>query len=356
MRQQYLSIIKKFSQSSPLFCFPKKILKDVVNLEISIKDNFLKGKSALMCDKYVRSILIKKININIFDDQILFNGECCPEEFRRIFLLLKQKNTSNLVAAGGGKVLDMAKYLKKEIPGLNLINIPTSAATCAAFTPVSVIYDREGCYLNTIDTTPPDVLIIFYDFFMELPFVFFAAGAMDTLSKFYETNIFYKYEREKNFFDKYTRDLSFILKKNIFKILKKDKDYIKDSDKKFLTDCNIIYSGLISCVGIKTVTSSIAHALAHAMTIIPKARKYLHGEHIAVALLIQERFLENKKNVNDIKAIINKIDMPVELSQIDVYEGDIDLLYKRYINIKQNEKIYVPVSDDLMYNILEKSL
>ncbi len=356
MRQQYFKIIKKISQSSPLFYFPEKIIKTDKNLEINIKENLLTGNSVLICDKYVRSLLIKKINLNFFDNQILFGGECCPEEFRRVFLILKQNKIKNLVAAGGGKVLDLAKYIKKEIPGLNLINIPTSAATCAAFTPVSVIYDRKGSYLNTIDTTPPDVLIIFYDFFLELPFVFFAAGAMDTLSKFYETDIYYKNEKEKNFYDKYTRNLSLILKKNLFKVLKKNKSNIKDNEKKFLTDCNIIYSGLISCVGIKTITSSIAHCLAHAMTMIPAARKYLHGEHISVALLIQERMLEHNKNIKDIEAIINKIDMPGKLSKIDIYEEDVELLYKRYLNIKQNEKIFVPVQDDLMYNIIIKNL
>lgn len=356
MKQQHINTIKKLYQSNLLFSFPKKVIKITDNLATNISENIVHGKSAVLYDKYVRTIFIKKVNINFFDEQIIFGNEFCPEEFRRIFLILQEKKIKNLIAVGGGKVLDLAKYLKKYFPKINLINIPTSSATCAAFTPVSVIYNKDGNYLNTLDTVPPDVLIIDYEFFMDLPMVLFAAGIMDTLSKFYETEIFYKNVSKKSFYDIYTKDLSFMVKSNIFKIVKKTKTYLKDEEKIFLTDCNIIYSGLISCVGIKTVTSSIAHALAHAMTAIHKTHKYLHGEHIAVALLIQEEMMQNKKNIKDIEMIINKIDMPDRLSKIGICRDDLHLLYKRYIQIKQNEKIYVPINDNLMYNIMEKRL
>ncbi|MCX8093000.1 MAG: iron-containing alcohol dehydrogenase, partial [Candidatus Goldbacteria bacterium] len=318
--------------------------------------NLKKGKTALFFDRYVRSIFIKKADTNFADEQIIFGGECCPEEFRRVFLFVKEKNIKNLIASGGGKILDLAKYIKKIIPEINLINIPTSAATCAAFTPVSVIYNKDGSYLNTLDTKPPDVLIIDYEFFMNLPFVFFAAGVMDTLAKFYETELFYKNEKNKNFFDNYTRDLANILKKNIFRIINRYRTNLKEKDKIFLTDCNIIYSGLISCVGSFTVTSSIAHALAHAMTFIPATRKYLHGEHISVTLIIQEQLLGNKKHIIEIEKIITKLDMPFKLSDIGIFEQDIDLLYEKYRQIKQREKIYIPVNDDLMYNIMKKHI
>ncbi len=356
MRQQHLNIIKKLYQSHLKFSFPGKIIRINENPQKNIIDNLKKGKIAVLFDKYVHSIFIKKISIDFIDEQIIFGGECSPEEFRRVFLIMKEKNIKNLIAAGGGKVLDLAKYIKKNIPAINLINIPTSAATCAAFTSVSVIYDKQGHYLNTLDTLSPDVLIIDYEFFMDLPFVFFAAGIMDTLAKFFEITVFYKNNKKKNFYDYFVRDLSFIVKNNIFKILKKYRTDLKCSDRIFLTDCNIIYSGLISCAGIKTITSSIAHGLAHAMTFIPQTHKYLHGEHVSVALLLQEQLLENKKNIDDIRKIINKLDMPDSLSKTGINRQDIKLLYEKYIQIKQKEKIYVPVDDDLMYNIIERNI
>lgn len=356
MRQQYFNILKNFYQLNRSFSFPKKVVRVINNLGNHIKKNLVNGKSAVIYDKYVRSIFIKRGDINFFDEQIIFSGECCPEEFRRIFFILKEKKIKNLIAAGGGKVLDIAKYLKSELKDINLINIPTSAATCAAFTPVSVMYNKEGNYLNTIDTISPDILIIDYGFFMDLPAVFFAAGVMDTIAKYYETEIFYKNENEKNFYDIYTKSMAFILKSNIFRIIKKNKSYLKDKDKFFLADCNIIYSGLISCIGIKTVTASVAHALAHAMTVIPQTRKYLHGEHVAVALLIQEHLFKNRKNIHDIELIINKTDMPDRLSKIDICREDLNLLYSRYNRIKQNEKIYIPVNDNMLYNILREKL
>jgi glycerol dehydrogenase-like iron-containing ADH family enzyme len=356
MRQQYFDTIKKSYSHFQKFLFPGKIIKINGGLEKNVSKNLSDGKSAIIYDKYVRSIFIKKVNVNIFDEEITFDGECCPEEFRRVFLVLKERKIRNLVAAGGGKVLDVAKYVKKELPEISLINVPTSSATCAAFTPISVIYNRDGSYLNTLDTVPPDVLIIDYEFFMDLPLVFFAAGIMDTLSKFYETETFYKNEKKKIFYDNFTRDLALVLKRNVFKKIKKSKKCLNDEDRIFFTDCNIIYSGLISCVGIKTVTSSIAHAIAHAMTVIPKARGYLHGEHVSVSLLIQEQLMENKKNVDDVGKITGKIDMPDRLSGVGVLMEELSLLCSRYLQIKRNEKIYVPVDDNLMYNVMEKRL
>ncbi|MCX7698131.1 MAG: hypothetical protein N2114_01520, partial [Candidatus Goldbacteria bacterium] len=84
MRQQHITAIKNFFHSNCKFSFPGKIIRINENLKENIIKNLKKGKTALFFDRYVRSIFIKKADTNFADEQIIFGGECCPEEFRRV--------------------------------------------------------------------------------------------------------------------------------------------------------------------------------------------------------------------------------------------------------------------------------
>ena len=48
-----------------------------------------------------------------------------------------------VVGVGGGRIMDFSKAMA-ETAGLGTVNIPTSIATCAAFTAMSVMYTPEG--------------------------------------------------------------------------------------------------------------------------------------------------------------------------------------------------------------------
>jgi len=102
-----------------------------------------------------------------------FGGEVWPGELYRVRRILAESGADCLLAFGGGKVMDLAKLVKKDIPSLKLINIPTSAATCAAMTPVAVMYDNDGAYKDTIDTPVADEVIIDHEIFYDLPMSFF---------------------------------------------------------------------------------------------------------------------------------------------------------------------------------------
>jgi glycerol dehydrogenase len=118
-----------------------------------------------LSDAFVLRQFGPKIKNKTEMENILFPGECSPGNFFKIKTMLLEKNIETLIAAGGGKTLDLAKYLKREIPGLFLVNIPTSAATCAAATPVAVLYDEKGVYMDTLDVMCPDTVIIDYEIF-----------------------------------------------------------------------------------------------------------------------------------------------------------------------------------------------
>lgn len=70
----------------------------------------------------------------------------CSE--RELAPLLAQPKAA-VVGIGGGKVLDAAKLVaeRAQVP---VVTIPTSAATCAAWTALSNVYDDTGAFLYDV--------------------------------------------------------------------------------------------------------------------------------------------------------------------------------------------------------------
>ena len=77
-----------------------------------------------------------------------YNGFCC----RETALDLAQKGAVDgidmVIGCGGGVVLDFSKCLA-DIAGVPLVTMPTSSATCCAFTPIAPCYTPEGRYIST---------------------------------------------------------------------------------------------------------------------------------------------------------------------------------------------------------------
>lgn len=312
-----------------------------------------KGKPALLSDKYVARLFGAKIRNNAEMESIVFPGECSPGNFFRIKNILLDAGVETLIAAGGGKALDLAKYLKREIPGLFLINIPTSAATCAAATPVSVLYDEKGVYMDTLDTLCPDVVIVDYEMFYDLPMPFFAAGAIDAMAKYYEAAAYCENTKDAGPYDLFmlqTIKLSYIkLKKLVLENWRRPDNAVK----KQLVDLIITESAQLSCLGRHTVTAGIAHALAHSVTASPRANEFLHGEHVAVGLIIQEKYLKNQEQLAEIRELCAIMELPASFQDLGVTEEDLPAVEKLYNSIISREKIFVPKRDVLLYNIVE---
>ncbi len=333
------------------FSFPGKIVKKQGALAIAA--GMAEGRAAVFADSYVIKTFGPAIGGGI--ENIRFSGECSPGEFFRVKTILLEKKIRTLIALGGGKTLDLAKYLKREIPGLKLISAPTSAATCAAYTPVTVLYDEQGVYMDTLDTACPDVLIFDYGVFGTLPMPFFAAGAMDTLAKYYETASYFENGKDVNSYDAFIYETAGRLRKELKKLVLK-KWVAQDIDtRRRLAEINILESGYVSCLGRFTATAGMAHAVAHAITASKKAGEFLHGEHVSAGLMVQEYYLENKDRLAEIEGLAAVMELPVRLSALGVVKEEMPEIIRLYDRIKAREKILVPEREELMYNIIKRN-
>jgi glycerol dehydrogenase-like iron-containing ADH family enzyme len=288
---------------------------------------------------------------------ITFSGEVWPGELYRVKKALADARADCLFAMGGGKAMDLAKLVKNDLPDMKLVNIPTSAATCAAMTPVSVMYDREGAYSDTIDSAVPDEVVMDYRIFYRLPIGFFAAGAADAISKYYETLAARRVlKKELNALDDAAFSIAEASKDKLKDIIYLKWDRVAEAERRELADINIIMSGMASCTGRYSVMGLFAHGMAHAATHMEKAGEFLHGEHVSAGLVIQEGMLNNKKNIAEIKSMFEIMDVPMGLSAIGVKKDDLKQLYAAFEKIDNREKISVYAPGKLLYNKLQAYL
>src|SRR6476469_10749048 len=94
-----------------------------------------------------------------------------------------------IIGVGGGKALDAAKLLAYQCQ-LPVVTVPTSAATCAAWTALSNIYSDQGGFLYDVPLQKcPDLLVLDYALIQTAPQRTLVAGIGDAIAKWYEASV-----------------------------------------------------------------------------------------------------------------------------------------------------------------------
>ena len=78
-----------------------------------------------------------------------YGGECSRENIQRLADAAAAHQADVIVAVGGGKALDTGKAVGAERQ-LPVVTVPTIAATCAAVTPLSVLYNGKGEFAGNL--------------------------------------------------------------------------------------------------------------------------------------------------------------------------------------------------------------
>ena len=142
-------------------------------------------KALLLTQNLIRKSLAQQHLEGIF---YTYTGFCCKETCEILIESPDFQGCDVVIGVGGGNIMDAAKYCAGKA-NLPVINVPTSSATCAAFTPLSVCYNRKGQTVGSIHHKKEvNKVIVDMDILCRQPVRLLVAGIYDSLAKLYEIN------------------------------------------------------------------------------------------------------------------------------------------------------------------------
>ena len=248
---------------------------------------------------------------------------CSEEAARRYARDLRQEGADVIVGIGGGRIMDLAK-LTGEFAGCPVINVPTICATCAAYTPLSVLYTPEGRALgswffeNEIACLIADTRIM-----ARQPARYAFAGIADSMAKMIELDhnmgdapagadmVFARYNAEYLY-----RRLSAIAPGMPAELANGIPSPLID-EMVYLT---VAATGMVSGCARGRGQSALAHGLYEAARTLftREAAGYLHGEIVGVGLRLQLEY--DGRDLKDLDRILASLGLPMHLRDISIPE------------------------------------
>ncbi|MBE6690882.1 MAG: iron-containing alcohol dehydrogenase family protein [Ruminococcaceae bacterium] len=271
-----------------------------------------------------------------------YPGFCCVETCEELMATEAFALADVVIGIGGGNVCDAAKYMavKSDRP---VILIPTSAATCACFTPLSVTYTKDfrraGSYHHDREVNG---VLVDMDIMCLQPERLLASGVYDAAAKMIEIEQRVRDIPENDIdvglnasyaLSKHTYERMLALFPEAVEALNAKKSNKALYDLVYL---NIAATGLISGMARGSNQCAIAHKIYDlSRALFPSELKdYLHGEIVGIGLLAQLYYNGREDEVEGFAADMRSHGLPTTLSALGVHtekEENRALLYNNLL-------------------------
>lgn len=269
-----------------------------------------------------------------------YGGECSHSNVKKILDEISQENFDLVLGVGGGKAIDTGKLIAHKL-NIPIITVPTIASTCASTSALSVVYNDDGSFLEFVEFGfPPLKVFIDLETLKAAPVRYIWAGMGDTLAKFYEVDLKYRYRIKNNISISYPnrlgKECSILCRELILKHAEQAlfSKKIDDSFKKVVLAI-IVNTGIVSNLIDEELNGAIAHSVCYGLGNIPSIEKnHLHGELVAFGILVQ---LLLEKNIEEYHTLLNlyrKLNFPTNL--------------KKFIPLKEFEKFENNILDIIL--------
>jgi len=283
-------------------------------------------KALILCGENGYRVAAEKIKAAAGDfphEFMLFHSTCCLENADETAAYIKEHGFDLLVGVGGGVLMDEAK-LVAERANVRLINIPTSSATCAAVTPLSVMYNRDnGATIGTIKLMREvDAVIVDMDIMLQQPSRLFCSGIMDAMAKMIEIN--HRVYKVAPLDITMGLDMAFALAKETYREFElytdgaledMEKGEITPRFRRLIFDA-IAVTGVISGISKGSNQCAIAHKFYELSRVgyYRETKPYLHGELVAVGLLPQLAYQDLDET--PIRELLKRMKLPYRFSDV----------------------------------------
>ena len=252
-------------------------------------------------------------------------GDCTKPAIEALTAQARAFGAELMLGIGGGRVLDVAKAIGDILGQLPVIAVPTIAATCAAWSPISVIYSESGAHNGPFPLTRlPVWVLVDSEIIAHSPSRYLKAGIVDALAKWYEFQPYLRHGDD---------GLALALKAQAAKLAVETfntygEQAIADNEQGLVTpalrrviDAVIALAGVANSMKDEVPRIGVAHAIHNSMTRLPELHDWLHGEKVGFGLAVQA-FLEHDSDADreELFTQLRRYGSPITLSALGLNE------------------------------------
>ncbi|BFM38511.1 iron-containing alcohol dehydrogenase family protein [Synechocystis sp. LKSZ1] len=219
-----------------------------------------------------------------------YHPDCCETSLQALHRAIAEHQADLILGAGGGKALDTAKLVAHQ-GQLPIVTVPTSGATCAAWTALANVYSEAGAFQYDVALRHcPELLILDYDLVQSAPTRTLVAGIGDAIAKWYEASVSSGHASD-------TLTVAAVQQARVLRdlLFQKSLEALQTPGSpvwREVVDATVLLAGIIGGIGGANCRTVAAHAVHNGLTHLPQTHGILHGEKVAYGILVQLRLEE----------------------------------------------------------------
>ncbi|MEC3656365.1 iron-containing alcohol dehydrogenase family protein [Bacillus siamensis] len=253
-------------------------------------------------------------------DVIQHKGHCSPEAVRKV--CEQAEDADVIIGIGGGTMLDLAKAAADRLD-IETVMVPSIAGTCAASTPLSVIYDESGNFIR-VDYHKRSSYLTLVDplFLLSSPIEYMKSGIGDTLAKWYEAEAVIRNTGTAPLMAQaglrqaeYIRDL--LLRYSEAAVISMEKGELSVP---FIQTAEtiILLAGTVGGYGGRLCRMAGAHAVHNGLSFIQETHQVLHGQKVAYGILVQLALENRRREIEELLPFYRRLGFPVSLQDLGI--------------------------------------
>ncbi|MBN2062372.1 MAG: glycerol dehydrogenase [Deltaproteobacteria bacterium] len=273
---------------------------------------------------------------------LIFGGECSEGEISRHVNALKGLSIDSVIAIGGGKCLDAGKCIAHRM-SVPAVICPTVASTDAPCSALSAIYKPDGSFDYAWHyAESPSIILVDTAVIAKSPPRHLVAGMGDAIATYYEARTCFLNPKARTSIGARPTVAAYTIAETGAKLILENGvealDAVNRSVINEALERVIEANTLLSGIGFESGGLAASHGVAMVLPVIPRLHtKYLHGEMVAVGVLIQNCLEGNIDEARRLTKFFAEVGLPAHLGQIDLdpeeYSEDIDLVINAAMNI-----------------------